>query len=248
MKSIIIFLFVGILSAQSVFIEPMPKRRGAVSGGGGATYTDTTTNVLVYQNFEGTGYDRSETWTAEPGSGGTVDPDYTTTILRGAQSMRLGTAAGASPDVYNNSFTAQPIVYGFFRWQVRTSGAYGTLIFLDDSTFAHDALGIVLGSNFSTWTLNRNDAATTATGTYSISLNTTYFIWFDYNKVAGTANLYIGTTGTFADATHVVTLTGGANTYTVKYLLLFMKNNVTSGVYLFDQVLLKTTSIGDMYP
>lgn len=46
---------------------------------------------LLNQNFEGTGYDNSESWT-ETLDGGTVDEDYTTTVLAGSQSLFMPAA------------------------------------------------------------------------------------------------------------------------------------------------------------
>lgn len=49
-------------------------------------------SYLVHQNFEGTGYDNSES----PAEAGTVDPDEATIVGRGSQSLEIVTGASGS--------------------------------------------------------------------------------------------------------------------------------------------------------
>ena len=111
---IILFILFSFTPSYSVgvrnvsFISSILKYK--VSSGGGGGGSGGLTSTLLNETFEGTGYSTtSPAWTESLG-GGTVNEDYTTTVLDGSQSLRILTASDASSFLYN-TFTA-----GSERW------------------------------------------------------------------------------------------------------------------------------------
>jgi hypothetical protein len=90
-----------------------------VSGGVAATY-------LINQGFEGTGYDTGNgsnggTWTPS----GTVNPDYTVTVLAGSQSFRNATGSSYSGTPFSGLTTCY--FYCLIRFATFTASSASTI-------------------------------------------------------------------------------------------------------------------------
>jgi hypothetical protein len=151
-----------------------------MSGGVPAAAPTECVDKLICQNLEGAGYDNSETWNE---TGATVNEDYTTIPLRGAQSLyQLDT--GIDPKVYA-SFTGSSEIWAHFLFQTddSTPAAGNQNFFRIQNSSGTQVAGFSLvgasglltfygcGSSYSTV-----DALASAT---------TYHIWFYYKKGTG---------------------------------------------------------------
>jgi len=140
---------------------------------GGITY-------LVNQNFEGTGYDNSETWT----SSGTVYPDYTTTPLRGSQDLRLVNAdSNAKSPVVSSATT----VYGRFMVDFAVLPAGTTRFFglYNGATRIGEIAQQITGRI--TGVITGCTQFYAAAG-YAMSVGTPYYIWWAYTNNGGTGS------------------------------------------------------------
>jgi hypothetical protein len=209
---------------------------------GTASVTNGST-MLVAQNFEGTGYDNGESWSENlGGSGGVVNEDYTSTALRGSQSLYISQGADGYA-VTLKSFTAGSPRYVFAR--VRFPG-------FGDGT-ASAVFGIDADGTGTTWDVAidatngggirlYNGATNTSCGT--LSANTTYYIWLDYTKGTGSNGssvAYIGTTGSKPAAT--CTISNGASTTNAGYVGAITSYARTP---IYDQIYVSTAPIGDV--
>lgn len=225
------------------------KAGTAIATISGKNYTDgdcsnpvgTCTGFLVCQNFETetTGYDNSESWTES----GTVEAAYTTNPLRGSQSCQVA----------NSSLTRftqgdQTELYAAFRIRVTDGTPSAQTVFLKFWDGAADAAYIYAIAN--SGIIQCQHGTKTANISTVLSDGTTYYMWVHYKGNSGDGdgvlNLRIGTTRIYADATENCNITNGddASTNADGFLL---QNSAAGGlVPIFDQVLLKTTAIGDL--
>lgn len=209
-----------------------------IRGSAGGAPPDECTGRLVCQNFEGTGYDNSESWT-EAGSV-TPDEDYTTLALRGSQSCMLtdeGTAASAYV-----AFTAQSDLWAFFRWRAEGTPLYGQIFNLTNTSGSIQAYVSV-----SSGPIMRMYHGTTLCSTGSLSASTTYYVWVHY--VAGSGSdgvgaLYLDTDNSRPAAT--CSITTGTATADVGRVYMFNNNGTPSTYHYYDQILVDDAEITDV--
>ena len=196
---------------------------------------------LVCQNFETatTGYDNSETWVET--ADGTVEAAYTTTALRGSQSLYINDSAGTN-ETYNQFGTTNP-VYAFFRYRP-TSTANNAQIMAFNTTGA--ALSGYLRLDSDNY-LNCFHGTVSAEGPSTLDDATTYFIWVQYqaNTGAGDGILHVtvGTSATKSEGTVHCNITTGDDTDQAGRIKLH-NNNADAGIY--DQCLVDNAVIGDV--
>jgi hypothetical protein len=200
-----------------------------------------TSSFLVHQNFEGTGYDNSETWIATTGTGGSIDPDEATTVLRGSQSLRI--YAGDSGQVSQTKITLGT-TYGdvWAFWRVRI----GSTLPAADTSFVRllDGVDGIAGYVMIRATGNGKIFHGTAEASaLSIwSPNVTYYAWWHWTRGTGSdglSQLYISTSST-RPASPITTLTSGNASTSPNTLQLRSLNQAT--LY-FDQVQLSASEI-----
>lgn len=208
-----------------------------IAGSVTASCADTScSGFLVCQNFEGTGYDNSETWAESCGSGATCDEDYTSSPLRGSQSYKFTTGTSGS-SVYVN-FTEQDEVYFHIKFSIDNDsgsdliqiGAGATSLFL---------IGYSSGTN----KLVYNSATLSSV---TISTGTVYHLWGYYKKGTGSDEInraWLSTTTTKPGLVDYEII-NGTSTGQASRISLKDSGNATSAT--FDQVLVSTTSIGDV--
>jgi hypothetical protein len=192
-------------------------------------------NYLLCQNAEGTGYDNSESYTET----GTVDEDYTGTVLRGSQSINL---ASASSIVSASDFSAQSTIWGFVRvhstdWDAAASDSW--LIGFTKSG-GSVAGGIKIESD---GTLKAYHGSA-QTATESLVDSTTYYVWCKYVKgtgADGVIELYLSenTTRGAADRSN----SSGTETNDIINVKI---ETQTSLVITVDQLYVDESEIGDV--
>lgn len=138
---------------------------------------------LLFENFEGTGYAIAG-WGENFGSGGTINKDYTTTVLSGSQSAIID---GPTDDVgyITNSFTAQSEAFAYFQFRITSmpadEGDFISIFRLRDVDGNTVAKMQIDSSAFPRITTGANTAPVTA----SISANVTYHCWLSWDKDNG---------------------------------------------------------------
>jgi hypothetical protein len=169
----VLIALIALCVAVPSFAFDMPlihvKKKFAAAGG------DECAGYLICQNFEGTGYDHSETWTP----GGTPDPDYTGVILRGTQSLRLPASASAT----GPTFAGQDTIWAFVRFRIVTWAADTGILYLD-------AANVIKTGATNTLRYTHGADTSNFSGTYAINNN--YCMWVQWTKGAsGIEKAYI---------------------------------------------------------
>lgn len=135
-------------------------------------------SFLLEEGFEGTGYEN--TWTAA--GTGTVDPDESTTVISGSQSLHINLVSQTG-STYSD-FTAQSSVFVKLRLRVAsTNGGTQTIATLRNGTTLLASL-ILAGTN----RVIRANAAggSNNTSTDVLPVDTDLYVWFEYVKGTGT--------------------------------------------------------------
>jgi len=164
---------------------------GMVIGSGVAS---SGSSYLVEQNFEGTGYDNSETWT-ETGSG-TMNEDYTTTVLAGSQSLYVS-ASSQAPLISHTFSSTQTEVWGYFLFRPVSTIATGKEIITIKDASGNSSYTIEWVST-GKWIVRINGSGASSYTTNAMSEGTTYHCWWHVKNGNGTAvcSFGFGTTGT----------------------------------------------------
>lgn len=203
------------------------------------------TGFLVCQNTEGTGYDNSETWTESVASGATIDEDYGTSI-RGSQSLRI-IGSDADWSQTKKTFTAAGEVYGFVRFRPVDLPAAST-IFLGLQNSTTDQFWIKVNGSGYLVAYHGSDSAVASTT--QMSVGNTYYIWYYYSKATGGGGngvwwVKISSTTTMPPGTNYE-ISGTAGSSTADVDGVYLGHLGTSNEFVADQILLKTTAIGDV--
>lgn len=186
-------------------------------------------SYLINQNFEGTGYDNSESWTTQ---NSTIDPDYTATVLAGSQSLALSGSGG--PNVYNtNTFTASSSVYVRFMFRISSyPGSNSTIFRLENGTNAQT--WVQLGT---TGGLRLYHNGVSVDSLSNISVNTTYYIWVRYTN-SGVGEIGVSTTSTQPT---MATISNGADTQQINRVRAISSFNA---IHIYDDIKVSTTAFG----
>jgi hypothetical protein len=200
------------------------------------------TGFIVCQNFEGTGYDNSETWTESIGTNGIVNEDDTTsTVLRGSQQLKIY-AGDASKTSYSrvSLVSDRTEIWGHIKVRFDASYPYSDPFFL----ILDSGYGITARLSRNTnGTLKFYQGTSIATTTDATANNTDYHIWFHFTSGSGTGAGSVGfstTTTEPTSGTKYASYTGATST-AARYVEAYQTDQTTT---YFDQVLVKTTSIG----
>jgi len=211
-------------------------------GGNGSTPEAPT--YLINQNFEGTGYDNSETWTT---SVGTPEPDYTGVVLLGSQSLRStvnGEAERARAD-----FTGADTLYGYLLFRREGINPVGDRLFFELTINGSTTRALTL-SVTSTGQLKVGDLSGSHTGTTvsTMSTGTTYHIWWSYTK--GTGSNAAGTCAFSTDGTKPTSgnnfedFTTGTSTVQGGRVWLGYTSTNSNADFIYDKVLIDDVDIG----
>jgi uncharacterized protein YcfL len=247
---IAIFLLLACASVASA-------RSMIMVAGQGTETVNECAGYLVCQNFEGTGYDNSETWTEDTEgacTGCVMNEDYTTVHLRGDQSMLM--TSGDAPSWSVTDFAAQSGVYGFVRLRVTnmpdidnsdivtvlsdySGGAPTTVI----------AANIYANGNVRLSHLNADTELLTYcdTGAGTIAINTTYYVWWYGAKGTGSngvAWVKFATTNE-EPVSPACSVTDGKGIGNIIHAQVSTRHD-SAYSFVTDQYLIKTSAIGSV--
>jgi hypothetical protein len=201
----------------------------AAGGGGGADVTE---------NFEGTGYETA--WTEETGN---PNEDQATTGLGLEASQCVYLQGEAQQQQTYSAFTASDKLYSYFlfRFENVPSGANRRQIAIKNGTTTLCEIAVDIGPL--TWKVF--DSALGDAGSF-ISVDTTYHVWFEYEKGTGAngiVRLYFSTDGT-KPGTADCEITNSAETSQANRFYIGGWS-ASSGDYYVDKVRLsRTTAFG----
>lgn len=227
--------FVAAPIVRAASIVPYNPSQGVVVAGGHSSWT-------FIEKFEGTGYDSGLTWVES----GTVDEDYTTTVLHGSQSCLLdGSSATASTRTPSQSAVSEWWAYGRVRFiSIPASSLRVMFRFNTTSTTRYECLVN------STGTIRVSHGSATANTVATVSTGTLYHFWFYYlagSGADGTGWVAFSTDGTKpTSGDNFAQTIVGTSTTTVNRVMIIADN--TGGVgyqSIWDTVGASTVVIGD---
>ena len=211
-----------------------------------ASCSDSTcSGFLVCQNFEGAGYDNSETWVETQGTNGDVNEDNTTaTVLRGSQQLKIyaGDSGQSSFDKSPSFGTDQSEIYYHFRFKTDNPTPSSPEIISGVLDSGANVKATVYLNTTGHLYANNNGVIGTAT-TSAISAGTMYHVWVHYKQ--GTANDGIMSVAFSTDATEPTSgtnfsgVTTGTSYVGARYVNFQARYQATN---YFDQVLVRATS------
>jgi len=190
-------IFGGSGADRTVTATPVPGQSGTTIitvtvSDGALTASDSfvlTVNpdlptYLFTEGFEAVGFDNTG-WIKH----GTPNPDYTTRVLDGAQSLNCSGAQYVErPFIYGDSF----YLYFRARWNTRRNSRF--VVYWDDSKFNVVASLFVDHSS----RLEINHGTASVLGTTPVAVNVTYHAWVEWTRGSGTngtMKLFVSTTG-----------------------------------------------------
>jgi len=241
----IILVVIGVF-AYSVSAGLLQERQAAVikaRSSGGATPTPTPTpdpcdGYLVCEDAEGTGTPTG--WT-DSAAGGTVNWDYTTTILEGSQSLYVDEDTA---DVFTISPSVSGLVSGYALIRFPSWGNITDQFLLsltDSGAVSRCAARIDISGTAAVLEARLNATNGTATvGT--LATGTTYHLWVDYNDAADTCTVAFSTDGTKPSSGDNVSVATYVSTYALTYLRLPSQHTNIS--YIADHIRGDDAAIG----
>jgi hypothetical protein len=197
------------------------------------------TGFMFCQNFEGTGYDNSETWT----EAGTVDEDYTTIHLRGSQSCSLAD----SSSIRHNTGGTYTEIYAFARYQFADATPTVETDIYKNTDGAADFGALSLNT---AGKLRCRHGTATNTAASALSDATTYYIWIHFKASTGAGDgimtATVSTTRNIAEATAALgcSVENGDDADTNIDTVFFANTTAGGAGVTVDQVLVKTSAIG----
>jgi hypothetical protein len=197
------------------------------------------TGFMFCQNFEGTGYDNSETWK----EAGTVDEDYTTIHLRGSQSCSLANSSSIRHDT-GGTYTE---IYAFARYQFADATPTVETDIYKNTDGAADFGALSLNT---AGKLRCRHGTATNTAASALSDATTYYIWIHFKASTGADDgimtATVSTTRNIAEATAALgcSVENGDDADTNIDTVFFGNTTAGGAGVIIDQVLVKTSAIG----
>lgn len=203
---------------------------------------DTTCDgFIICQNFEGTGYDNSETWSENIGGTGVVDEDDTTAPV-GRESQQLKVIGDSTASSYSSaSITITSDLWFHFMVKVSdsTPSSVSTILNCNGGAFT-----LTLMTDGTLRLLHGSSLANTSAS--QLSDNTYKHIWIHFVAGAtdGIYQLYISDTEV-RPVTPSIDENNGTRSTGLNIIELFSSRDYASGTF-FDQVLVSDTEIGDV--
>lgn len=214
----------------------LPHRRGGFQGGA------PSVSYTVKQDFEGAGYDNSETWT-EAGTG-TKNEDYTATVLVGTESLNLA-FVGQNGTTSITLAADQGSAWVYFQVHFLVLPATGKIFFrLTDSAAANPLTVENLTGNL----LRMRVGSSVVTLVDAITTGVTYHVWVKYIKGTGSdaqGELAVSTDGTKPTSGNWFTSTSSGTSTTDVNKLFFGTANTSTWDAIFDKIRCDDVAIGD---
>jgi hypothetical protein len=215
-----------LLIVSSLLSQDMVLRRPIVVGGGAS--------FLVNEDAEGTGTPSG--WT----DSGTIDWDYTTTVITGAQSLHL---PPASSNTTKYSLSATGEVWARFKIRQDKTGSVTRIMQFNGSSTERMYVGIATNA------LRITHGSATATTVSTMAANTTYNVWVRYKKGTGAdgeGTIAFSTTNTEpTTGNDFASLTTGSSTGDVDEWGPFNQDAPGGTALIFDDLTLDDVAIGN---
>lgn len=213
---------------------------GAGSGGGGGT---PAPSYLLSENFEAAvGYDNVG-WSV---NSGTPNPDYTTTVLEGTQSLLMSyIGAGTNQRLDAPTLATQTDIWAYFLYRplVLPAGFVGV------ASFKPSGASLMHLQITSTGAIRAVGNFGSATPTTSVmSVNTTYHVWMHFKAGTGANGIqYVafstnGIRPTIGNNVSETTTTAETNTVD---RMRFWAEGGTTWSYIVDKLRINNVEIGD---
>ncbi len=204
----------------------------------GATY-------LVNQNFEGAGYDNSETWTE---SNAVWNEDYTATVLTGSQSLyAISTTVSRTLD--SPVFATTSDIWFYLQFQLVAAPTANTLLI----QFRNNVTGLATvrfrtGSKFRVEDAGQAHTSSDSTGTLSTGVK--YHCWVHYIAGGGTDSTIscaISTDGTKpTSGNYFVGISNGVGSLGCDRARVYCDSSGSAGnEMIYDRFLADNAAIGD---
>lgn len=249
---IILFLLLSVTPAFCQFQAAFGTGKSQPSPQRVPSYHYHPDTPLLSEDFEKPiGYDLLGWGEVKAGSGPVIDEDYTSTVIRGTQSLFID-MPGDDTCYTTNSFAATAHVWLFFQLRPVTleTGSDSGIVSLRDSSgncLCRITLNNDAGS-FKVWPDCASASYATGTG---LTINTTYNVWVEFNANNGSGNSYASlaysvgskrpTSGTtFVEGT-------GNTTATPSIIRIGNTDNPDLVNFIIDHVIVDDAQIGD-YP
>lgn len=237
-KTILIFLLLVFAASPCLAGSVQDKLKGVVKAKGAAA--DPCASYLVCENMNGTGTPTG--WTDVQPANSVVNWDYTTTALEGTQSLLLDyNAYGLTVGTYYD-FTAQnnAYAYGLYRYNYLIGQQE---IQLQDSSGNKLCQALLLVSG-----KLRADCNVSADTVSTMSTNTLYHVWVEYEKgtgANGVCRVAFSTDGTKpANGDNYAAATTCNGTAQASRFYLGGTGSENTLIKIIDKVRVKSTAIG----
>jgi hypothetical protein len=195
----------------------------------------SSASYIIEENFEATGYDLGG-W-SETLNGGTIDEDYTGTVLQGSQSLRL--LSGGSVTYNQKAFASSgDHFYFFFMLRYTTISDANSVFTLYRTGVDECKVQLTAGG---AWQIYNGTIGTSAGATSSA---TTYFVWGEWQKGTGAngiARIWVSTTST-KPGSPTVEITNGDSANNVEGV---SSQAWTGAEHIEDRILVDDVAIGD---
>jgi hypothetical protein len=177
--------------------------------------------MIIAEDAEGEGTPSG--W-ADEGTG-TKDWDYTTTALRGNQSLYL---SGTSAARTTYTFSGEAEIWGHFLYRIGTVADWDIIFYGGDGTEHYVRFA---GTDGTIRQVGGGDGLSSSANT--IVADTTYHIWYHITAGSGTGScyLYVGTSTT-RPASPTISQTGK----TISNITAIQARSENTNVHIFDQI------------
>lgn len=203
---------------------------------------------LTCQNFEGTGYDNSEIWEEiSPCVGCTMDEDYTVNPGRGLQSLRMIPGADDPAVAWYPHASVSEVYVHFMFYFTAAPSLNNSDIFSSTDAGITQLVAVLMDTDRAikiSW-LGVGVSSKTA----PLSLNTWYHIWFYLKTGTGSNAEYWLKVSTDRFEPGSPDISGTNGTWTLDRASEYPSTEHGTGQdQRYDQILSKTTPIGDVCP
>ena len=236
MKWLILFLFVIGLNAQTILDGDRSSYWGS----------ESTSNYLLSENFNGTGYEN--TWTEDIATDGTVDEDYATSPapLEGTHSLYLSEGTGGDVYSYHDFGTAYSEIYAYFMFVVatdwpNTTTRWGASFRSSTGTSLGAATFNISGTAV---TFTARIGATSGTATVaSFNEGDTVHVWLEYSNTNDSCNVYFSADGVkpAAGGNYHSGVSAGISTDAQRF---YLTSDYPSEALMYDKIRVDTVAIG----
>ena len=201
---------------------------------GGDLLTETFDNVTDYDNAG---------WSSQ----GTVNPNYTTTVLEGTQSCFFD--ANADNAILDHTFTSQTTVYVYLMWRTAVAFPGNSMIFMIGNVSETECFRAYVKSGGGGGLVYFDSNGVTSSEAVTVlSTNTTYHFWSSYTKGTGAnaaVTLAFSTDGVRpTSGNNYISMTNGGGAVNAEWLRLRLEPN-TGWNAIYDRILVSTTQLGN---